>query len=78
MWTSAFWKDAVERAVKTFAQVTIPTVAAAVTAGSLGAVDWTSAAIIIGGSVALSLLTSMGSTFRGSSDSASLLKGVGK
>jgi hypothetical protein len=78
MWTAAFWKDTAERAIRTFAQVTIPTVAAATTAGSLGAVDWTSAAIIVGGSVILSVLTSMLGAFRGSPESASLLKGVGK
>ena len=74
MWTATFWKDALERAGKTFAQTAIPVVSAAAAAGSLGAIDWTSAGIIIGGAVVLSILTSMLSSRVGSDKNASLVK----
>lgn len=59
MWTTAFWKAAAERAVKTFAQ----TGAAMLTAAGTGLLDtdWQTAASVSGMAAVISLLTSVGS-----------------
>ena len=70
MRTSKFWKDAFERAVKTFAQSAI-----AILALSAGLFDASWGAIISTGGLAavISLLTSITSSGVGSSESASLV-----
>lgn len=71
MWTKKFWKDAVERAIKTAAQSLL-----AVIAGTsiVGGTDW--AVVLIGAGIAtgLSFLTSILSTLAGSSTSASAVE----
>lgn len=59
MFTSIFWKDALERAIKTFAQSTV----AVLTAGATGILDanWMNALSVAGLAVVVSLLTSVAS-----------------
>lgn len=70
MRTSKFWKDAAERALKTFAQSAV-----AILALSTGLIDvsWVHAASVAGLAALVSLLTSVGSAGVGSSESASLV-----
>lgn len=60
MFTATFWKAAFERAVKTFAQALLATLAA----GPFGVLDapWTTAASLAGMAAVLSLLTSVASS----------------
>jgi hypothetical protein len=71
MFTLAFWKDAAERAVKTFAQslLALLTVGATITS-----IDWVSALEISATATVLSLLTSVVSLPIGNSGTASLVK----
>lgn len=72
MWTTAFWKGALERAIKTFAQA----VAAFLAAGATGVLDvnWQQAASVAGLAALLSLLTSVASgSFTGPEGSPSLV-----
>lgn len=69
MWTVRFWKDAVERAIKSAAQ-------AAVLYFGGGLVDawhanWSAAGSIAAAAAVLSVLTSLGSSFTGDPASAS-------
>jgi len=59
MWSSAFWKAAFERAVKTFAQALV----AVMTADGFGLLDadWTARLSAAGMAAVLSLLASVGS-----------------
>lgn len=59
IWTTAFWKAATERSLKTFAQ----TGAALLTAAGSGLIDtdWQTAASVSGMAAVISLLTSVGS-----------------
>lgn len=70
MRTSKFWKDAFERAVKTFAQSAV-----AILALSTGLIDvsWIEAASTAGLAALVSLLTSIGSSGVGDKESASLV-----
>lgn len=70
MRTSKFWKDAFERAVKTFAQSAVAVLALSV---SLIDVSWGAAVGTAGLAGLISLLTSIGSAGVGSSESASLV-----
>lgn len=74
MWTAQFWKDATERAVKTFAQ----TLAAVLGAGAVDilAVEWTSALAVSGGAALVSALTSLGSERFGNDGTASATTAV--
>lgn len=74
MWTKQFWQDAIERAVKTFAQ----TLAAVLGAGAVDvlAVDWQSALAVSGGAALVSVLTSLGSEKFGPGGTASLTTAV--
>lgn len=71
MFTKTFWKDTVERAVKTFAQ----SLAAVMTAGATGVldVDWVNALSVSLLATLVSVLTSVGSGYVGD-DSASAVK----
>ena len=59
MLTCKFWKQAVERAIKTFAQAAI----AVITGNELGmlAVDWIKVISVAGLAAVISVLTSLGS-----------------
>jgi hypothetical protein len=73
MWTGTFWKDAIERAIKTFAQVA----AAAFTAGNMlemfSPLDLQQVLMLAGASAVVSVLTSIASSGVGDSESASLV-----
>lgn len=73
MFTVDFWKDATERALKTAAQSVI--LFWAVGDGLLNAweADWTNAGGVAVGGLVLSYLTSLASSLRGDSESASLV-----
>jgi len=71
MWTAKFWKDALERAIKTAAQVAVGLVTALnVTTGF----DWQTFLVGLGVSVGLSFVTSLLSSLAGSPTDASLVK----
>ena len=72
MWSKAFWMDAIERAVKTFAQVIL----ALGVAGALDAfeVDWVKILGVGLGAVVLSLASSIVSAEIRKTPSASLVK----
>jgi hypothetical protein len=71
MWSKAFWKDAIERGVKTAAQVAVGLlVGLNVTTGF----DWSTFLIGLGVATGLSFVTSLLSSLAGSSDSASVVK----
>jgi hypothetical protein len=79
MMTKQFWKDALERAIKTAVQVAVPIV----TATSLDKLDWQTAGLTIASAVLLSLFSSVLSSQVGSPADASLVTdkpagGVGK
>lgn len=74
MWQLSFWKDATERALKTFAQTLVTLLGAG--AVDLLAVDWVSGLSVAGGAAVVSLLTSVGSEHFGNSGTASLTKAV--
>ena|ERR1700741_3598667 len=71
IWTRMFWKDAIERAVKTTAQVAVTMLAAAQT--NLLDVDWESGFAAAGIAAGLSLATSLASVGSGSAGTASLV-----
>jgi hypothetical protein len=71
MWTKKFWMDAVERAVKTAAEVAGGYIAAvAITDWTAG---WASALTVIGIATGLSVVASLLSSLRGDHESASAL-----
>lgn len=70
MFTATFWKDAIERAIKTAAQSAI----GVLTVGPLANIDWEASAGVVGVATAVSILTSIVSTGKGDSESASLVK----
>lgn len=72
MWTAQFWKDAGERALKTFAQALIAVLGAG--AVDLMSVGWKQDLSVAGGAALLSLLTSIGSAKVGEPGSPSLVK----
>jgi hypothetical protein len=72
MYTLEFWKDAVERAIRTAAQALLALWATDVS-GVL-AVDWVQAGSVAALAALMSVLMSVAATGRGSQDSASVLK----
>ncbi len=71
MWTKQFWKDAVERAVKTAAQVAVGLlVGLNVTTGF----EWDTFLLGLGVATGLSFATSLLSSLAGSPTSASLVE----
>jgi hypothetical protein len=71
IWQSQFWKDSIERAAKTAAQVLVTMLTAAQT--NLLDVEWTSGFAAAGIAAALSLVTSVASVGKGSAGTASLV-----
>lgn len=73
MFTLAFWKDALERAVKTAAQTAV----ALIGTGMVGIldVDWMQVASVSGVAALLSVLTSIGSDPFADRGTASLVRG---
>ena len=71
--SSAFWSDAIERAVKTFAQTAVATITASGVLDLL-TLNWGDILSIAGLAAVISLLTSVGSA--GTTGSASLIKNV--
>jgi hypothetical protein len=71
MWTAAFWKDALERAVRTVAQVLGALVVAAGT--GLLDTDWLAAFSAAGMAGLLSVLTSLASEVRSPDGTASMI-----
>lgn len=71
MWSKAFWKDAIERAVKTAAQASLASIGAVSWAN--GGVTWGSTLVGLGIGVGLSFVTSILSSLVGDSRSASAL-----
>ena len=73
MFTSAFWKDAGERAVKTFAQALLSLFIAGVTILNI---DWTEALAVGATAAVVSILTSIVSVKLGAEGTASLVEDV--
>ena len=71
--TWKFWRGAIERAVKTFAQSLIAVITA-VQGFSLYEADWPAMVATAGSATLLSLLSSIASSQIGESDSASAIK----
>ena len=71
MWTKAFWKDAIERAVKTAAQAALASIGAFSWAN--GGVTWGSTLVGLGIGVGLSFETSIHSSLVGDKTSASMV-----
>ena len=72
MWNKGFWKDAAERAIKTFAQVAVSFLVIGTT-GVLD-VDWQQMASISGVAALASVLTSIASDRVGVKGTASLVR----
>ena len=70
-----FWKDALERAVKTAAQTAV---AALGTSTVLGQINWLAALSTVGAATLMSLLTSLASSNLTGTNSASLVDREGK
>lgn len=72
MWSTSFWKQTAERAVKTFAQATV----AVLTAGATGLldVDWGQAFSVAGLAAVVSVLTSVATSGVGPAGSPSAVE----
>jgi hypothetical protein len=73
MWTTDFWKATAERALKTLAQTLLSVVVVGGVVLNIFTVDWMNALGIGLGAMLVSVLTSILSSFVGSSDSPSLV-----
>lgn len=78
MWSTQFWKDALERAIKTAAQTLLASWGG--TAIVLDGAQWKVVGLTVAGATVASLLTSIVSSKVGSDQTASLVdgRGVGK
>lgn len=74
MWTASFWKDAGERAIKTFAQALLATMTVGT---SIVEIDWAQGAGIAATAAAMSILTSIGSAGVGDKGTAGLVSAEG-
>lgn len=74
MWQMTFWKDALERAVKSAAQAALLTYGG--NAFDVWSLDWKTALGVVASGAGLSLLSSLGSVAIGNSGTASLTKAV--
>lgn len=74
MWSKDFWFDALERAIKTFAQFVITLTTFSGVVGDFTKCDWKF--ILINSSIGagLSIMFSIASSFKGEKGSASLVK----
>lgn len=72
MWSARFWKDAVERAVKTAAQAAVGFFVGLQVTDEF---DWQTWAIGLGVAVAASFVTSLLSSLAGNSQTASMVDG---
>lgn len=75
MWTISFWKDSIERAVKTAAQTVVGLLVAGAT---ILDIDWGQAAAVTATAMLASVLTSLISTGVGDHASPSLVDDGGK
>lgn len=73
MFTKLFWKDAVERAIKTMAQTLVTLWLTSDAVFNILTVDWTQAIGVAVGAGVLSVLTSVGSAATSGTDTASLV-----
>lgn len=73
MWSKLFWKDAIERACKTFAQFVITLAGFSGVTGDFTNCDWKFILINSAIGFGLSIMFSIASSFKGK-DSASLVK----
>lgn len=73
MFTKVFWKDAVERAVKTMAQTLLTLWLTSEAVFNILTVDWTQALGVAVGAAVLSVLTSVASAAKAGTDTASLV-----
>ena len=73
MFTKLFWKDAVERAIKTIAQTLVTLWLTSDAVFNILTVDWTQAIGVAVGAGVLSVLTSVGSAATSGTDTASLV-----
>ena len=73
MFTKLFWKDAVERAIKTMARTLVTLWLTSDAVFNILTVDWTQAIGVAVGAGVLSVLTSVGSAATSGTDTASLV-----
>ena len=73
MFTKEFWKDAAERAIKTFAQTLVALLSVAV-AAPIWDLNWVEALGVAGTATALSLLTSIAGSGTGNPETGSFIK----
>lgn len=71
MWTASFWKDTIERAIRTAAQVAV---GALTTSATIYEVDAKAVVGIVAISTVVSVLTSIGAAGVGEQGTASVLK----
>ena len=72
MWTTKFWRDALERCIRTIAQTVLA--AMGTTVVGITSLDWAQIAAVAATAGVASLLTSIVGSGRGDIESASLLK----
>ena len=76
LWTLGFWKDAGERAIKTFVQTLAAALFVSGTTKGIEALPWLPALSVSASAMVLSMLTSVASLGVGNSGTASLTSAV--